>query len=583
VPAGRVQRRHAPARPDETPARSRPTESPRLATALARSFELVAGIALFALTTTALVVVLLPSSATARAGFAAELVFLGIALVVLALLLSRRSARAVMQPLEVLDDALAAITSGDLTVRVRLDRAAAEIQYVGDSVNTMVHELARLRVVEIERTKDERVRRELSEVVHASLDLDHVVQRAVEVVGGALDVDRVHIRLCDRDQGRLAAEWLRSDDIVSLQTVAPADELYPLIHLVGVSDDLGAVVIDDATDTSRFAVEQIEAFEAVRVRAALKYPIVVGARVAGVLVATEQRGPRHWSDSEMTLIEGFAREIGRALDHAKAFELRDEMLERLGVLDRAKNDFLAEVSRELRGPLASVLGYIELLTDESAEAVTPEQRRMLNIVERNGEQLIVLIDNLLTMSRLEAGTFEPHLAPIDLEVMVRRVCEAASPAAAEAAIDLEVELEHDLTLFADEGQIERALRNLLSNAVKFTPGGGHINLSARADGDDIVIDVRDNGVGIQLDEQGDLFARFFNAKSGSKRPTLGTGLGLYIVKQIVDAHGGSVGAVSVLGRGSTFTMRLPAHPKAAVGAARDRVSRRAPRLQEAAR
>jgi two-component system, OmpR family, phosphate regulon sensor histidine kinase PhoR len=562
VPAGRIQRRIASVGPDGT--RDRPTspDNPPLATALTRSFELVAGIALFALTMTALVVVLVPSSASARIGFAVELVSLGIALVMLALLLSRRSARAVMQPLDLLDAALAAITSGDLTVRVRLDHAAAEIQYVGDSVNTMVHELARLRVIEIERTKDERVRRELSQVVHASLDLDHVVQRAVEVVGRALDVDRVHIRLRERDQGRLAAEWRRTDDIAPMRVLTPDDELYPLIHIIGVTDDRGPVVIDDANDAMRFSIEQRAAFGEAGVRAALKFPIVVGARVAGVLVATEQASPRHWSASELTLIAGFAREIGRALDHVRAFELQDEMVERLGVLDRAKNDFLAEVSRELRGPLASVLGYIELLTDASAGTVTDEQRRMLNIVERNGEQLIVLIDNLLTMSRLEAGTFEPKLAPIDLDAIVRRVCEAASPAAMEGCLYIDVELEHELALVGDEGQIERALHNLVLNAVKFTPGGGHVNVSARADGDDIVIDVRDSGIGIPIDEQDDLFARFFNAKSAPRRSTLGTGLGLYIVKQIVDGHDGEVGAVSAEGRGSTFTMRLPARPKA---------------------
>lgn len=208
---------------------------------------------------------------------------------------------------------------------------------------------------------------------------------------------------------------------------------------------------------------------------------------------------------------------------------------------------------------------------------------MLNIVERNGEQLIVLIDDLLTMSRLEAGTFEPNLAPIDLEAVVRRVCDSASPAATESSLDLDVHLEHDLALVGDEAQVERALHILVSNAVKFTPGGGRIDLSARADGGDIVIDVRDTGIGIPVDEQDDLFARFFKAKSAPPRETLGTGLGLYIVKQIVDGHGGRVGAVSVSGRGSTFTMRLPARPKATVGAARDRTNGRVPRLQGVAR
>jgi len=320
-----VQRRTTPGGDTEAPRPLPSSEHLRLETALAGSFELVAGIALFALAATALVVVLVPRSAATRLEFAVELVFVGVALVVLALLLSRRSARAVMRPLEVLDVALAAVTCGDFTVHVELERAAAEIQSVGDSVNALVRELARLRVIEIERTKDQRVRRELSEVVHASLDLDHVVQRAVEVVGPALDVDRVHIRLRDGDgngggdQGWLAAEWRRSDDVASVLPVSAAVDSDPLIALIGVTDDRRAVVIDDAIDEARFDVEQRGALDALGVRASLTYPLVVGTRVAGVLVASEQRAPRSWSDGEVMLTEGFALEIGRALDHALSF------------------------------------------------------------------------------------------------------------------------------------------------------------------------------------------------------------------------------------------------------------------------
>ncbi|MCU1466164.1 MAG: multi-sensor signal transduction histidine kinase, partial [Actinomycetia bacterium] len=385
----RVPRPRGPARAKASALVATP-ESPLLATTLMRSFELVAGIALFALAATASVVVLVPSSSAARVGFALELVFVGLALVVLALLLSRRSARAVMQPLEVLDRALARITSGDLNVRVQLDHAAAEIRYVGDSVNAMVRELTRLRVVEIERAKDQRVRRELTEVVHASLDRDHVVQRAVEVVGDALEVDRVHIRLLEREHGRLAAEWCRSEGITPISTVAPLDEAELLVSLIGATEDHHAVVIDDARDIARFSVEQRQAFAHLSVRAALKYPLIVGAKVVGAIVASEQGTARPWTKGEVVLMEGFAREIGRALDHARAFELQREMVERLGVLDRSKNEFLSEVSRELRGPLATVLGYIEMLTDESAQNVTDEQRHMLSVVERSGEKLLVL-------------------------------------------------------------------------------------------------------------------------------------------------------------------------------------------------
>jgi len=167
------------------------------------------------------------------------------------------------------------------------------------------------------------------------------------------------------------------------------------------------------------------------------------------------------------------------------------------------------------------------------------------------------------MSRIEAGTFDPKLGPIDLGVVVRRVCDAVSTTAAKDSLELDVNLEPDLDLIADEKQIERALHNLVSNAMKFTPGGGHIDLSARTEGGEVVIDVRDTGIGIPAEQQDELFTRFFTARAAPRRGTLGAGLGLYIVKQIVDGHDGSVGAVSVHGRGSTFTMRLPARPNLA--------------------
>jgi two-component system phosphate regulon sensor histidine kinase PhoR len=572
----RVQSRPA------TPGRTKPSamvataDSPLLATTLMRSFELVAGIALFALAATAIVVVLVPSSSAARVGFAVELVFLGIALVLLALLLSRRSARAVMQPLEVLDTALARITSGDLNVRVQLDHAAAEIRYVGESVNAMVRELTRLRVVEIERAKDQSVRRELTEVVHASLDRDHVVQRAVEVIGLALEVDRVHIRLLEHNHGRLAAEWCRSAVILPIASVAPLDESNLLVHLIGATDDRNAVVIDDARDVARFSLDQRDAFTQLRVRAALKYPIIVGAQVVGAIVASEQGTARTWTESEVVLMEGFAREIGRALDHARAFELQREMVERLGVLDRSKNEFLSEVSRELRGPLSTVLGYIEMLTDESAQNVTDEQRHMLSVVERSGEKLLVLISNLLTMSRMEAGEFEPKLGAVDLPALVGRVGDAVAPGLEKGSLKFEVRVESGIQLLADERQIERALHNLVANSVKFTPPGGEIDVFVRSEEGEVVVDVRDTGIGVAPEEQDELFTRFFSAKGPRRRETLGAGLGLYIVKQIVDGHGGSVRVVSQPGHGSTFTMRLPLRRVETRRRASDRAADRSP-------
>ena len=468
--------------PDVREARLPSSDAPLLATALARSFELVAGVALFALERDRGGRRPDPElghdpgrrsrSSSCSSGSRSSC---------LALLLSRRSAHAVMQPLEVLDDALAAITSGDLTVRVHLDGAAAEIQFVGESVNTMVVELARLRVVEIERTKDQRVRRELAEVVHASLDLDHVVQRAVEVVGRrARSRSRAHSAARDAMPAGSRRSGVVRTTSPPLRAVSPTDELFALIHLIGITDDGRAVVIDDTFDSQRFRVEQRDAFEEASVRAALSYPIFVGGRVGGVLVASEQRAPRAWTDGEVTLMEGFAREIGRALDHARAFELQNQMVERLVLLDRSKNDFLAEVSRELRGPLASVLGYIELLTDESAGSGL--RRAAAHVGDRRAQRRkaarahLQPVDDVADGSgnvRADAGA---RRCRRDGSARVRRRSRLRS---SQGELDVDVNLEPGLELVADEAQIERALHNLVSNAVKFTPGGwSHRHLDA---------------------------------------------------------------------------------------------------------
>jgi two-component system sensor histidine kinase BaeS len=155
---------------------------------------------------------------------------------------------------------------------------------------------------------------------------------------------------------------------------------------------------------------------------------------------------------------------------------------------------------------------------------------------------------------------------------MRRVSDAFSADVAKGSLTFEMTVEPGLELAADERQVERALDNLMSNAVKFTPAGGRIDLFARTDGGEIVFDVRDTGLGIAAAEIDALFTRFFSSSGVRRRATLGTGLGLYIVKEIADGHDGSVRVVSVPGHGSTFTMRLPVRPKVTRRRAGDRAT-----------
>ena len=199
---------------------------------------------------------------------------------------------------------------------------------------------------------------------------------------------------------------------------------------------------------------------------------------------------------------------------------------------------------------------MELLSDGAPGDLNQEQGRVLGIVERNSRRLLGMIEDLLTMSSVEAGTCELVIGEVDLAEVVERVRDTTAPIVARSELDLCVDLGPGTVLNGDRDQLERALLNLVSNAVKFTTPGGHIEIVTRSEGDDIALSVRDTGAGIPTDEQRHLFTRFFRTMRSKENQVPGTGLGLYIVDHIVGLHGGRMRVVSSP-RGSTFTMVLP--------------------------
>jgi PAS domain S-box-containing protein len=239
-----------------------------------------------------------------------------------------------------------------------------------------------------------------------------------------------------------------------------------------------------------------------------------------------------------------------------AFEREREMVERLRELDETKTGFVSSVSHELRTPLTSIIGYLQLL-QMTAREVTEEHREMLDIVERNSQRLLALIEDLLTQSRIESGTFKLILAPTDVRGVVQQTIESMLPTAVDADLVLDVAIAPDLgNAMADADHLERLLLNLLSNAMKFTPHGS-VTMEARREGDDIVLVVSDTGIGIPSEDVPRVFRPFFRS-ANADRTSPGTGLGLVIVKAIVDAHHGTIDVSSEAGRGTTFTVRLPA-------------------------
>ena len=248
-----------------------------------------------------------------------------------------------------------------------------------------------------------------------------------------------------------------------------------------------------------------------------------------------------------------------------------QVVERLNEVDEAKTEFVSSVSHELRTPITSVLGYTQMLQRGSGGDLTERQAKLLARVESNGLRLQALIEDLLTLSRIEAGTFDMTVSPVDLRQVVCDGLEATEVQRAERDLGLGVHLvETPVVVSGDHDQLERAVINLLSNAVKFTPDGGRVDVTLEIMGSQVLLSVEDTGIGIPLAEQGRLFERFFRSSTAQRLAIPGTGLGLSIVHGIATGHAGTVSVISREGAGTRVELRLPVGaPVASVTRRRD--------------
>ena len=232
-------------------------------------------------------------------------------------------------------------------------------------------------------------------------------------------------------------------------------------------------------------------------------------------------------------------------------------------LEQAKSDFVATASHELRSPLTSIKGFIELLETTDNENLTERQREFIAIALQSTDRLVELVNDLLDIARIEAGQFEIHPRSVDLRDTIEEVAALMTPRVQDKRQRLDVQIfDPRPPALADPARVRQIVTNLVTNAHLYTPEEGTVTLRLEGDAQATTITVSDTGAGIPPDELRRLFDRFFRGSAdGRKSP--GTGLGLAIVKSLVDLHGGSVDVQSTVGRGTTFTVRLPPAPGAA--------------------
>jgi len=315
--------------------------------------------------------------------------------------------------------------------------------------------------------------------------------------------------------------------------------------------------------------QQLRAIHRLDCRSAMIVPLVARGKTIGIMSFLSSRVGRRYDDDALALATELARRVAPAIDNARLFEEAQEAV-------RRRDEFLAMLSHELRNPLDSIVNAGALVRLCAGDVAKLDETG--GVIERQGRHMARLLDDLLDLSRITRGKIELRKQPVFLEKVLEAALVACRPAIDGAGHELRVAFPGEpLAASADPTRLEQVFNNLLVNAAKYTHVNGRISVQARRESDEAVIVISDNGVGITPDALPRIFEPFFQSDSSIDRAGGGLGVGLTLVRRLVELHGGSVAAASAgVGLGSQFEVRLPLAKKAAV-APGPRVSTDAPR------
>jgi signal transduction histidine kinase/HAMP domain-containing protein len=484
--------------------------------------------------------------------------------VLLVLAASLSTVYTITRPMRWITATVRRLTAGDYTARAPVT-GSAEVRHVAESINTQAAESQRLRAAEVESNRLRAMAREAGLRIRDHLVARDVLQAAQLAVERIVDADVAYLRLLDDDQlgpvaGQAPGRPISADEIRAQITPGVIDGLRAAFR-----GQTSIVINDLSGDETPYLPPQLrQTLRDAGAVAQLMTPFGVGSELLGIIVLQRMQPGRPWTPAEVDAMESVAADLGRGLNHARLYEAENRLVEDLKALDLAKSSFFATVSHELRAPLTTIEGYVEMFGDGEAGEVTSQQRQMLEAIDRSTVRLRNLVDDVFTLAKLESGAFTTVMRPVDMTDVIRAAADAVRPSviAGELALTLSA-TDGELMVDGDASQLDRVVINLLSNSVKFTPKGGCIELSAFAEGKSAVIRVSDTGIGIPASDQKELFNRFFRASNATGRSIPGTGLGLAIVRMIVVNHGGDIELKSTEGAGTTVTVWLPLQPQAA--------------------
>jgi len=394
-----------------------------------------------------------------------------------------------------------------------------------------------------------------SQRITTSPDLPTLYQILVDEMASRLGADQCQLTIYHHEYGygEIVAEHRSTTNGPKAPVSMSGNPAYVILR-----DNQGPLAIEDVSAHSTFVSYSDK--EARRdVRSMLLVPILVRDELIGSLEIDYVGQERAFGEAELDFCQTLAGQAAITITNMRAFEEQKETADRLSEMDKLKTRFLANMSHELRTPLNSIIGFSRVILKGIDGPLTEMQETDLNAIYNSGQHLLGLINDILDLSKIEAGKMELNFDEVDLKPMIKGVMSSAVGLVKDRPIELVQYVPDDLpNIWADATRLRQVLLNLVSNATKFTEEG-MITLTADYDDEWITIRVIDTGVGIPEEKLENIFEEFTQVDGSATRGVGGTGLGLPISRHFVEMHGGKITVNSELGIGSTFTVTLPTY------------------------
>lgn len=392
----------------------------------------------------------------------------------------------------------------------------------------------------------------ITQAIHSSLEPKQIFAAITQKLGQALEADGCAISLWTQDDDYVDCVGLY--DAHHAQSPAQVQSQVKINENPILQDLLASrspVVFDDLSKSKGYTPSHLSLhFQAT---ALLVVPLIADNQIIGSISLRQNKQPRHWHMEEINLAQAVANQAAIAVQQARLYQTTRQQAEQLMALDKQKTTFFQNISHEFRTPLTLTIGPLESAVEQGTGL--PLDQSVIAL--RNSRRLLRLVNQLLDLQRLDADSMQAMFYPCDFAQVVSNIAESFQAYCDRKHITLTTQIQPCPSVYLDLEKFDKVVYNILSNAVKFTPAGGSIQINLNTFENRCYLEIEDTGIGIRKEQLPHIFERFQQADGSASRTHEGTGLGLALVKELVELHGGSVRVSSTYGAGTIFTVELP--------------------------